>query len=51
MRFHKFRDAVLNKISMKFRLRIVCLWYLISLMAETRKHSLTFASELSGTEE
>ncbi|QTA88100.1 transposase [Desulfonema magnum] len=50
MRFHKFRDAVLNKISMKFRLRIVCLWYLISLMAETRKHSLTFASELSGTE-
>ncbi len=50
MRFHKFRDSILNKISMKFRLRIVCPWYLISLMAGTRKHSPTFASELSGTD-
>ncbi len=33
---------------MKERLRFICLWYLISLMVETRKHSLTFASELSG---
>jgi predicted HTH domain antitoxin len=33
---------------MEKRLRFVCLWYMISLMVETRKHSLTFASELSG---
>jgi len=33
---------------MKEKLRFICLWYLISLMVETRKHSLTFASELSG---
>jgi hypothetical protein len=48
MRFHKFRDGLLNKIGIKIRLRIVCLWYLISLMVETRKHSLRSASELSG---
>lgn len=48
MRFHKLRDGILNKIGIKIRLRIVCLWYLISLMIETRKHSLTSASELSG---
>jgi hypothetical protein len=50
MRFHRFRDAVLNKISIKRRLQIVCLRYLISLMAETRKHSLTFAAGLSETD-
>jgi len=43
MRFHKLRDGILNTIGMKIRLRIVCLWYLISLMTETP----TFASELS----
>jgi len=48
MRFHKLRDGILNKIGIKIRLRIVCLRYLISLMIETRKHSLTSASELSG---
>lgn len=49
MRFHIFRDFIISNIStMRKRLRFVCLWYLISLMVETRKHSLTFASELSG---
>lgn len=48
MRFHKLRDVILNKIGIKIRLRIVCLWYLISLMVETRKHSMRSASELSG---
>jgi hypothetical protein len=49
MRFHTLRDYILNNISMmEKRLRFVCLWYMISLMVGTRKHSLTFASELSG---
>ncbi len=49
MRFHIFRDFIISNIStMRKRLRFVCLWYLISLMVETRKHSLTFASGLSG---
>jgi len=49
IRFHIFRDFIISNISMmKKRLRSVCLWYLILLMIETRKHSLTFASELSG---
>ena len=49
MRFHILRDYVFNNIrSMKENIRFTCLWYLISLMLETRKHSLTFASELSG---
>lgn len=50
MRFHRFRDAVLNKISIKRRLQIICLQYLISLMVETRKHSLSFAAGLSDTD-
>lgn len=48
MRFHYFRDSILNKICVRVRLRALFLWYLISLMTETRKHSLTFASGLSG---
>lgn len=48
MRFHFFRDAVLNKIYVKSRLKTLFFWYLLSLMPETRKHSLSSASELSG---
>mgnify|MGYP001556961661 CR=1 FL=1 len=49
MRFHILRDNIFSNIRiMKENLRFTCLWYLISLMAETRKHSLKFASELSG---
>ncbi|GBC60976.1 hypothetical protein DENIS_2717 [Desulfonema ishimotonii] len=48
MRFHFFRDSILSKICVKLRLQFLFLWYLISLMTETRKHSLTFASGLSG---
>lgn len=48
MRFHFFRDSILNKICVRIRLQTLFLWYLISLMTETRKHSLTFASGLSG---
>jgi hypothetical protein len=48
MRFHTLRDRIINKINIGVRLRFVCMWYIISLMIETRKHSLTFASEMSG---
>jgi hypothetical protein len=48
MRFHRFRDGILSNIAMNIRLQIVCMWYLISLMVENRKHSLRSASELSG---
>jgi len=48
MRFHILRDYIFDFINIKVRLRFVCLWYLLSLMVETRKHSVTFASELSG---
>jgi len=48
MRFHEFRDAVLKRIGIRKRLQTVCLWFVISFMVETRRHSLTFASGLSG---
>jgi len=48
MRFHFFRDAVFNKICVKSRLKMLFFWYLLSLMIETRKHSISFASALSG---
>ncbi|MEZ4527773.1 MAG: transposase [Desulfobacterales bacterium] len=48
MRFHFFRDAVLNRICVKSRLKMLFFWYLLSMMTETRKHSLSFASEISG---
>lgn len=48
MRFHTLADRILNKIGIRKRLQIICLWYLLSLSVETRKHSLTFAAELSG---
>ncbi len=48
MRFHTLRDRILNNTVIRKRLQIICLRYLLSLSVETRKHSLTFASELSG---
>lgn len=48
MRFYKLRDWILTQINIKRRLQTVCLWYLLSLMLATRKHSLNFASTLSG---
>ncbi|MCP4108828.1 MAG: transposase, partial [Desulfobacteraceae bacterium] len=47
MRFFKLRDWVIEKAGIKKRLQIIFLWYLLSLMVETRKHSLSFASALS----
>lgn len=48
MRFHDFKKNLLNLLNIKIRLQTVMIWYLISLMIETRKHSLGSASELSG---
>ncbi|MCP4351206.1 MAG: transposase [Desulfobacterales bacterium] len=48
MRFFKLRDWVIGKAGIKKRLQVIFLWYLLSLMVETRKHSLSSASVLSG---
>ena len=48
VRFCKLRDWIIGKAGIKKRLRTIFLWYLLSLMVETRKHSMTFASSLSG---
>lgn len=48
MRFYQLRNWILKNIDVKTRLHPVCLWFLLSIMVETRKHSLTNASELSG---
>lgn len=49
MRFYELRDNILKLINVRLRLQTVMLWYLIALMVETRKHSLSFASDISGT--
>jgi len=48
MRFHRLRDWIFRPLEIPPRLRQVCLWYLLSLMVETRKHSLDSAAVLSG---
>jgi len=48
VRFFKLRDWVIGKAGIKKRLRTIFLWHLLSLMVGTRKHSLSFASALSG---
>jgi len=48
MRFHGLRDWIFRHLEITPRLRQVCLWYLLSLMVETRQHSLEFAAVLSG---
>jgi len=48
MKFYEFKNWILKKINVTLRLQAVFLFYIISLMVETRKHSITFASELSG---
>ena len=48
MRFYHVRNWILAQLAVRFRLQQVCFWYLVSLMVEARKHSLTFAASLSG---
>jgi hypothetical protein len=48
MRFYQFRDWLLQHLTVQRRLQMVVIWYLISLMVDTRKHSLRHASTVSG---
>jgi len=48
MRFYMFRDWLFKQIGVNIRLQVICMWYLISLMVITRKHSLDHASFISG---
>ncbi|MCP3942050.1 MAG: transposase [Desulfobacteraceae bacterium] len=48
VRFYMLRDWIIGKTGINKRLRIIFLWYLLSLMVETRKNSLSFAAVLSG---
>ncbi len=48
MRFYQLRNWILQQINVRLRLQVVCFWYIVSLMVDTRKHSLNFAATLSG---
>jgi hypothetical protein len=48
MRFYVFRNWLLKQLAVSKRLQRICLWYIISLMIITRKHSLEHASLISG---
>ena len=47
MSFPVLQAWLFTVISVEYRLKIVCCWYLFSLMPETRKHSLEAAAKLS----
>ena len=48
MNFTKLKTWVNSQITVRKRLKVVCLWYLIFLMMSVRKHSLKAASQFSG---
>jgi len=48
LNFSKFKKWLLNRLNVDTRSRKVLFWYILSLMLETRKHSLTAAARLSG---
>jgi hypothetical protein len=48
MNFTKLKSWVDSQISVKKRLNVVCIWYLIFLMMSARKHSITAAAKFSG---
>jgi len=48
MRFHTLWAWINKNIGIKMRNQVVCIWFLLSLMVETRKHSLNYAAVLSG---
>jgi hypothetical protein len=48
MRFYVFRNWLLKELKVSKRLQRIILWYVISLMIITRKHSLENASAISG---
>lgn len=46
--FYELRNWLTKKLNVKKRLQVICLCYLLSVMVSTRKHSLEFASQMSG---
>jgi len=48
MNFTNLKNWVNTQISVKKRLKNVCVWYLIFLMMSARKHTITAAAKLSG---
>lgn len=48
MSFSVLQTWLFSVVLVECRLRVVCCWYLLSLMLETRKHSLEAAAKLSG---
>jgi len=48
MQFSHLKNWILKNIVTPQRIQLVSLWYLLSLMVEERKHSLTAAATLSG---
>ena len=50
VRFYMQENYLMKQLRVKIRLQIICLWYVLSLMVVSRKHSLDFAARLSGKE-
>lgn len=48
IRFHTLRNRLMKELNVKKRLQSICLWYVLSLMLVSRKHSLDFAARISG---
>lgn len=48
MRFYILWAWMIKNVGIKLRNQLVCIWYILSLMVETRKHSLNYAAALSG---
>jgi hypothetical protein len=48
MNFNKLTNWLSTHVPVKYRLRIVCFWYLLFIMVSTRKHSLQEAAKFSG---
>ena len=48
MRFYILWAWMIKKLGIKRRNQLVCIWLILSLMVETRKHSLNYAAVLSG---
>ena len=48
IRFHTMRDWMKKELNVQKCLQISCVWYVISFTLISRKHSLKFASEISG---
>jgi len=48
IRFYVLRNWMMKELNVKKRLQIICLWYMLSMMVVSRKHSFDFAAQMSG---